>query len=277
MKLIAEAGATKIQWGIVNENNVCEFITSGFNPNVSDRNYLRQLLLSGFPSEYKTDSIIEIQYYGAGCGTNENKKEVFRALSNFFTRADKIEIFSDLEAAGKAIFSNGDGYVGILGTGSSFGLYSNGKIIQQAPSLGYLIGDEGSGANMGKILIKELLHGKLPKDIEGKFYNEFCTNPKQLISELYKSKTPSAFLAGFTIFLKDNNNINSLSDIIMRSLDTYIELYVKPLVKNKIEIEIGFVGGIAYAFKSELNLLLRQYKLPSPIVFNRPFEKLIKL
>jgi len=277
MKLVAEAGATKIQWGIVQDNNVYEFITSGFNPNVSDRNYLRQLLVSGFPGNFSSSDIVEIQYYGAGCGNDKNKNEVKRALVNFFTNVKNVEIYSDLEAAGKAIFKNESGFVGVLGTGSSFGYYDEGQIIKQAPSLGYLLGDEGSGAHMGKELITKLLHNELTKDLEKLFYEKYSTNSQQLIKDLYQSKTPSAFLANFSMFLKDHTRDTLLNSIILESLVSFVERYILPMVKGKDDIAIGFVGGVAYAFKPEINLILVQNKLTSPIIIQKPFEHLVKL
>lgn len=277
MKLIAEAGSSKIQWGIIHSGKVFEFLTSGFNPNVADRNYLRQLLVSGFPKEFDPNEITSIYYYGTGCGTDRNKTEVNRALSNFFCKSNSIKVSTDLEAVGHAVFNETNGFVGILGTGSSFGLYSERKIKKQAPSLGYLIGDEGSGAHIGRVFLNKLLTQQLPEILTKKLADEMQKSFGQIKQELYKTKTPNAYLASFLPFIKNNIEDQNLIKIIENSLQEYIEIYVVPLIKDYPNQRIGLVGGIAHNFNGILNKVFEPYGLPKPIVIEKPFHKLVEL
>ncbi len=277
MKLIAEAGASKIQWGIVNKNTVYEFSTSGFNPNVSDRNYLRQLLVSGFPNSFLPSQIKQIQYFGAGCGIDKNKQEVNRALKNFFINAANIEILTDLEAAGKALFGSKSGYVGIMGTGSAFGYFNNGNIQYQAPSLGYLLGDEGSGAHFGKMLISNLILNEFNDELTQLFYNEFSIDSKQLISYLYKNKRPNTYLVSFTPFIKKHISNVELKELVESSLNQFIEKYVLPTIKENGKGKIGLIGGIAFHFQEIIFSLFEKYKLEKPLIIEKPFFKLINL
>ncbi len=275
MKLIAEAGASKIQWGIVNNYKVFEFKTSGFNPNISDRNYLRQLLVSGFPDSFNPLHIKQIQYFGAGCSSDKNKKEVNRALQNFFVNAENIEIFTDLEAAGMALYKHESGYVGILGTGSAFGYFENGCIKYQAPSLGYLLGDEGSGAHIGKMFISKLLLNEYSKKITDEFYKEYSTDSKQLIIDVYKSSKPNAFLASLTPFVKKHIKDQAIQKLVQSSFKQFVEKSILPTIGIEKDFSIGIVGGIAHHFQQDIFNLFESYKLNKPKIIEHPFQSLI--
>jgi glucosamine kinase len=165
MKLIADAGATKISWAIIHKEEVIKFKTSGYNPNISDSNYLRQLLISGFPADFDSNGIMEILYCGAGCGSVFGKDRVQKALKYFFQKVSDINVLTDLEGAAKGMLGQKSGVIGILGTGANAGLYDGNSIIKSPPSVGFMLGDEGSGAYLGKELTKKILRNELSEII----------------------------------------------------------------------------------------------------------------
>lgn len=276
MRLIAEAGATKIQWAIINSSEIFKFATSGFNPNVADRNYLRQLLLSGFPQEFNPDEITEIIYYGAGCSSVKNKAEVNRALSNFFIHSESIIISSDLEAVGRAVFANGQGLVGILGTGSSFGYYSNYEILFQAPSLGYLLGDEGSGAYIGKVFLNKLMGKHFSTDLEQQIFSQINKNSEQIMQELYKSKVANAYLASFLPVVNKFIDYPDVYLIIEQAFQAYVDFTIQPMQQSYPNEKIGIVGGVASHFSDVLKIVFSNNSLPTPEIIERPFELILQ-
>lgn len=277
MKVIVEAGGTKIQWAILTDSNIFEFETSGFNPNLADRNYLRQLLVSSFPSQFNANEVSSVYYYGTGCSNQNNIEEVKRALINFFISCKELRITSDLEAAGKAVFKDSDGLIGILGTGSSFAYYKNGVIAEQAVSLGFLLGDEGSGADIGKVFLKRLLHNELPQDIINAYLKSYDTNTEELLSKLNKTKTPNKYLAEFLPFIKNNIHQQSLLAIVEDSISTYVNMYAIPFLSAYPNKKVGLIGGVAFNFKDQINEIFNQKGLSEPTIVERPFIELIRL
>ena len=169
MKIIVEAGGTKCKWGLI-DNQIRTVETIGFNPNCGHPDGLLGIVQAvAEVAKNEPDSVL---YFGAGCGNQQNQELVRSTLKKVFTNAE-IKVCSDLEGAAIALFGNQQGFAAILGTGAAAGYY-NGKVIEcQAPSLGYLLGDEGSGAYIGKTLIVKVLRNELSTDLCNRFF-DFC-------------------------------------------------------------------------------------------------------
>ena len=206
MILVADSGSTKTNWELVdNKKNVVCFQTMGLNPFYVTKDIVKNELSLHFPSDINTNYIKDIYFYGAGCSSTERCNIIKFGIGYLFKKAN-IYVAHDLMGAARALFGQKDGIVAILGTGSNSCLYNGHKIISNIPSLGYVLGDEGSGAILGKKLIQSLLYNELPQYLIDKFFLKYKTNKNNLLETIYKKPYPNRFLASFTYFLSENSN-----------------------------------------------------------------------
>lgn len=250
MKIIVEAGGTKCKWGLIG-SNLQTIETQGFNPNSSNVGALAAMAES--VSAKTTDKIGSIIYFGAGCSNIANKKTVGDALSAVFKCGD-VHVFTDLEGAAIALFGNQPGIAAILGTGAAAGYYNGKEIELQAPSLGYLLGDEGSGAYIGKTLIAKVLRNEFSEDLYKKFFDFAKTTPAELIKNIYSAQPVNAYLANFVQFASENIAEPEIADLITNAFSTFHSKHIEPL--NISNMPIGFVGGVAWQFA---DILRKQY------------------
>lgn len=249
MKIIVEAGGTKCKWGLIG-NRTRTIETIGFNPNCGHADGLLGIAQAiAEVAENETESVL---YFGAGCGNQQNQELVRATLCKVFTNAE-IKVCSDLEGAAIALFGHEQGIAAILGTGASAGVYNRSEMLLQAPSLGYLLGDEGSGAYFGKILIQKVLRNELSKDICSKFWNFANSTPPELIHNIYMSSSPNSLLASYVPFITENLDNKPIKAIITNGIAEFDQKHIKIL--NRTDLPLGFVGGIAYQFSN----LLKQH------------------
>ncbi len=250
MKIIVEAGGTKCKWGLIG-NNLQAIETQGFNPNSSDVGTLTAMAKS--VSAKTTENVGSIFYFGAGCSNIANKKAVGDALTAVFKCSD-VQVYTDLEGAAIALFGNQQGIAAILGTGAAAGYY-NGKVIErQTPSLGYLLGDEGSGAYIGKTLITKVLRNELSTDLCNKFFDFSKTTPAELIKNVYSAQPVNAYLAKFVQFTSENISEPEITKLVADAFELFHQKHIEPLNIN--DLPIGFVGGVAWQFA---DILQAQY------------------
>ncbi|MCQ2374313.1 MAG: hypothetical protein MJ069_00205 [Salinivirgaceae bacterium] len=248
MKLIIEAGGTKCKWATSQKNIIT---TTGFSPNTAHIDNLIKLareVENKLPNE--PDSII---YYGAGCGNSANQQLVKKSLASVFT-TNNIRVTSDLEAAGFALWNTQSGLAAILGTGASAGLYNGNEIENQSPSLGYLLGDEGSGAYLGRELIRSIVRQQCPTEISELFFEQYNLSTTDLIRNVYAAQQPNAYMASFVPFMAQNCNNQFINDLLYNSFTLFYNHHIAEL-KSK-STNLGFVGGVAYTFQSLLKRII---------------------
>ena len=204
MILVADSGSTKTNWGLVdNENNVVSFQTIGLNPFYVTKGIVKNELLLHFPSDINTNYIKNIYFYGAGCSSTERCNIIKSGIEYLFKKA-KVYVAHDLIGAARALFGNEKGIVAILGTGSNAACFDGKKITKNISSLGYILGDEGSGAYLGKMFITDFLNNELPNNLYNKFINEYEITKENILDAIYSKPFPNRFLASFTRFLLHN-------------------------------------------------------------------------
>ncbi|MDL2227522.1 ATPase [Odoribacter sp. OttesenSCG-928-L07] len=249
MIIIADSGSTKIDWRIIEDTNVTQINTGGFNPY-----YNKQELLEKHAEEVaKTisrESIKSIYFYGSGCSTETNYKIVTNALKKSFPNAFCF-VYHDLLAAARALFGNESGIACILGTGSNSCLYDGVSVVENVPSVGWMIGDEGSGIYIGKLLITDYLRYTIPDDIRAIFENEYNLNFETVLNEIYTKNNPNNFFSSFPPFLLKNIDNKYCYDLIMRNFDDYFKWQISKYTDFGNE-PLAFVGSIAYYFKDQL-------------------------
>lgn len=260
MKIIADSGSSKTDWRIIKEDgSISQLKTSGINAYLITDTELTELLRTAFPDQL-TEPVQEIYFYGAGCSTEQNINKIQSALSAFF-KTDKIEVSHDLLAAVRASCGQEAGICCILGTGAN-ACYFDGQLIQdQMISLGYLMGDEGSGYYIGKEIIKNYLENEMPPELARKFQNRYPeVNKENVLRMIYKTDYPNRYFAGFFQFAVENQSEKYFYEMISQAFQLFLNKSVLKF-KERDQLPIHFVGGVAYHANNIMRRVLEQNKL----------------
>lgn len=273
MTIIADSGSSKTDWVVIDKNNQKQFFTTqGLNPYfVKPDDFIaavtNHLLID------KT-LIQQVYFYGSGCGTEQKKNEVERNLNKLFIHA-KCEVNHDLLGAARALCLQHKGVACILGTGSNACIYNGHEIVDEAVSLGFILGDEGGGAHLGKQLVTAFLYNELPDDLLEKFIKEFQTDKATILDHVYRKPYPNRYLASFVPFLVQHKSHKYVSTLVGHSFDLFINRHIKTLY-NYNEFDCNFVGSIAFVFESILRKKVEQHGLKVVEIMNKPIDGLIR-
>jgi len=273
MILIADSGSTKTEWLAVQKNTERQLIsTVGLNPLFHTEESVYEALNN---SEIKLlkNKIKEVRFYGAGCIPGQPiafLEEVFRG---YFTQATHVTVGSDMLGAAHALCGTEAGIACILGTGANSCLYDGEKIIDQVPAMGFILGDEGSGAVLGKKLINKVFKRNLPEEITRKFFEAYPITLQDAQTAVYKKPLPNKYLASFTVFLKQHIEHPDIYSIVYNGFEEFIQ---NNLVKyaNHSEYRVHFVGSIAYHFEDVLIAALTAHNLKIGKILQRPIDDL---
>lgn len=275
MILIADSGATKIKWIVVDRDQVYEPIeTAGFNPYFMNPSVLDNILEKDLAPFLKIEAIREVFFYGAGCSTTQKCGIVDQSLSQMLHRAD-IEVQHDLLGAARALFGKDEGIACILGTGSNSCQYDGKTITENVTSLGYLFGDEGSGAYLGKMLLQDYLKAKMPDHIRQAFEKKYALSIENILDAVYNKPYPNRFLASFSLFLgqwKDDEYVNNMLEV---NFERFFEEQVTRYTRFK-ELPLGVIGSVGYNYKEIFERIAARYGLKVSIVLRSPIEGLVK-
>ena len=274
MILIADSGSTKTHWCLVEKGKVVsEIFTDGINPFYQNELEIITLLDSQLVPKLPESTIEQIFFYGAGCSFPEKKLLVSQALVRFFSNA-MIEIQSDLLAAARSIFQHEKGIACILGTGSNSCYYDGKEIVQNISPLGYILGDEGSGAVLGKLLMADCMKNQLPEWIAKKLLDEYELTPAIILENVYKKPFPNRFLAKFTPFILEHIEEPSIFNLVYDSFDAFL---VRNVMQYPLEdIEVGFVGSIAHYFRDTLEIVASERGIVISEIIQNPMEGLVR-
>jgi glucosamine kinase len=275
MIVIADSGSTKTHWRIVSPNSesIC-FETVGLNPYHCNNDTYSQVLKQDFPIDINPESISQVHFYGAGCASEGKSEEVKYALSRFF-RLASINVQSDLIGASRALFGYGSGITIILGTGSSIGYFDGNSVIRITPSLGYILGDEGSGVDLGKRLIVAWQYGDLPSELVSSL-QEFCPlSLAQLLEQVYAMPLAAKFLSSFVPFIASNVNHPYIQQLVTQSFDSLVERHLVKHPKFKTS-PIGIVGSVGSIFSEILSNVVLKYEGKLLLTLRYPIDNLVE-
>src|SRR5574344_1162957 len=218
-------------------------------------------------------SVKKIFFYGAGCSFDEKKQMVKNAIAVSFPKA-QIEIESDLLAAARGLFQKENGIACILGTGSNSCYYDGKNIIHNVSPLGFILGDEGSGAVLGKKFIADCLKNQLPEELKNKFLTTFGLTTNDIINHVYRKPFPNRYLAQFTPFLAENMAEPAIYNLIF---DSFTDFFVRNVMQypNFEEYPVSFVGSIAYYFKDILEVVAFELGITLGEIKQSPLEGLV--
>ena len=274
MILIADSGSTKCSWVLTDEENqkVLECNTIGFNPYfITHKNILNHLKNSDLDDLKK--NIKKVFFYGAGCSNYEMNNLIKKPLSQFFSNAN-VQIMHDLEAACLAMYNNKPNVTCILGTGSNSCFFDGDKIIENAPSLGFMLGDEASGNYFGKKIINYYFNGLFDESLKLKFEKNYENDLMEIKRNIYDHRA-NVYLSKFFPFVSNNKSHQIIKNLILDTLDDFFELHVNCFKKYNPE-EINFIGSVSFFLKEEIELICKKHELKVGKVVKNPIERLLK-
>jgi len=288
MKLIIDSGSTKMDWIFLEKGNVAQrFATQGFNPNYSDLHDLENILslveTQCFASpnhrlqDIETQSIASLQsihYYGTGCGNEQNCQLIKEVFQSRFPNAE-IHVTHDLMASCHALLGHEKGIACILGTGSNACVYNGENITERAVSLGYFVGDEGSGMHIGREVVRAYFYGFMPEELRHQFDEAFHLELKDFIQQLYHIEQPSKYLASFAKFAGEHQDHPFMHDLILHCFDEFVKAFVLRFDDCKL-LKISFIGSVAFHFQDILKECIKSHDLTMGEVMTSPAEGLVR-
>lgn len=270
--LIADSGATKAEWCLLKDGKKKTIYTPGLSPYFLSTENIRDLVQKEVAAQIKKASIDTVAFYGTGCANPGNAKSVKKALQAVFPGA-AIAVDTDLMGAARAVCGTGKGIACILGTGSNSCFFNGKKIVKNSPGLGYVLGDEGSGAYLGRKVLQYYLYDTFDEDLRSRFDARYVTTRVEILDSVYKQPLPNRYLASFTLFLAENRghymieNIieDGLNDFFFQHLNKYNEVWKYP---------VNFVGSVADGFKDVIKNLCESYEFELGKILKNPMQGL---
>ncbi|MCB2379104.1 N-acetylglucosamine kinase [Hymenobacter sp. BT635] len=274
MILIADGGSTKSSWCQLDETgNRVYFNTEGYNPDFIKTEAIAASLDKNLPETLPRDEVREVHYYGAGVSSSKKADVIAQAMRQIFPNAN-VTVDHDLLAAARALLGRKPGFAAILGTGTNSCLYDGEKITYNVDSLGYFLGDEGSGSFIGKRLMRDYLRGLLPDGLQDIFRQEFNLTREDILDRLYNQPLPNRFLASFGKFAYDHNNISYCREIVLQGFETFFENIVLHY-PNYQDYSFNCVGSVAYNFRDALTQVARHHSMEVGKIIRSPIDDLV--
>lgn len=273
MKLIAESGSNRTEWSLIEDGELIEhFNTEGINPFFQTRREISRSIRLGLPEHFFKKKIEMIYYYGAGCSSEEKKQTVGASfITQFRTRT---EVESDLLGAARGLFFHESGIACILGTGSNSCFYDGENIMNNVKAGGYILGDEGSGASVGKEFLSDVLKGLAPGGLTNDFLNKNRITVEDIMNAVYNQPLPNKFLSSVSFFFKDYKNEEYVAEVVTRNLKRFFTRCV--FQYNYKNYPIRFVGSMASNFKEFLTDVAKSYDIEISAIEETPMAGLIK-
>ncbi|MBP5643981.1 MAG: hypothetical protein J6X10_07135 [Bacteroidales bacterium] len=275
MTLICDCGATKAEWVVLDGNNVAQrFITNGFNPNFTE-NATMNGIIEEVKNSIDNQDVNEIFFYGSGCGGDANQVRVKMIFNKVFPNS-KSEIYPDTLAACHALFGRNAGVACILGTGSNACFYDGEIITKSVASLGFMIGDEGSGCHIGKRIVHDYFLGLMPDDLRKKFDEKYHLNRESFLKKVYQGEQPSKYLAEFSKFASENNDDQYVKSLVNNCFEAFISSFRLEQSGMEKSQTVAFVGSIAFAFQEILTQVLDNHHIKCEKIMKNPMDGLIE-
>lgn len=279
MKLIVESGATKTAWRSISSDGIVrEALTSGLNPTCLDEEHCRDIMRSAIPVLNPSgETVGHVYFYGAGL-VSEESASMLRACLDMWCPFATVEFHSDILAAARALFGDGSGVVAIMGTGSNSCLYENGSVVRNIRPGGFILGDEGSGASLGKAFLADFVKGLLPSEIEKELVEETGLDYAQVVRKVYKEPAASAFMASFAPFVMERIGHPYMYKLVHDSLESFV---LRALSRYSSEDascarRVGVVGSFGCACREILEDTGKEHGLEFVKFVKSPIDELVK-
>ncbi len=272
--LIADSGSTKCEWCLLDNGKKKKIITPAISPYFVTPAETTAILTNNLLKKLGTAKIDAVYFYGTGLRDPENAKSMKGVLKKLFPKTI-IEIQHDLMGAARALCGDTKGIACILGTGSNSCYFNGKKIEKNSPGLGYVLGDEGSGAYLGKKVIQYYLYKTFDEDLNARFEKRFNETHENILYNVYKMPLPNRYLASFAIFLAENRGHFMVENILEDGLNDFFFTHLYKY-KESWTLPIHFIGSIAFGFRDVLKELCSGYELELGKVLKTPMQGLIE-
>lgn len=275
MILVADSGSTKTSWCLINEKAGLSFFnTEGYNPYFVNSSYIAQSLSLGLPSVIPPLQISHIYFYGAGCF--EDKTHIIKdALQKVFPTAT-LAVGLDLLGSARAVLHDQPGFAAILGTGTNSCLYDGSAITANIDSLGYLLGDEGSGFYIGRQLLGDYIREYMPAAVRADFFAAYGLTREQIMDRVYSEKLPNRYCAGFVQFISVSTADKEYTNQLVKN--AFIDFFERLVTKypNYRQYSFNCTGSVGYAFKDILSAVATLYGMKPGGIIRTPIEGLAR-
>lgn len=250
MILIADSGTTKTDWRSIDVNgNINQYKTSGINPNYMSPEVIKKIFLEELSPQVDV-KIDQLHFYGSGCSSQKAKSIINQSFQEVYPDTT-VEVQHDLLAAARALCGHDEGIACILGTGANSCLYDGNDIVENVPSLGFIMGDEGSGTWLGKELLIAFMRKELPDDIRQKLIKRFDLTNEKVIENVYRIPSPSKYIAGFSKFIFQNLKHPYLFLLVHRGLTLFFEKNILQYTDYQ-QKQVHFTGSVAFYYANIL-------------------------
>lgn len=275
MILLADSGSTKTDWGLVENGKLVKRLrTSGMNPFQMSEEAITEEIKTHLVPELPGIVLDEVHFYGAGC-TKEKQPIVERALRANLTINGECEVASDMLGAARGICGHKPGIACILGTGSNSCSYDGKNLVKNVSPLGFILGDEGSGAVLGKLLVGDVLKNQMPEAITKRFFEKYKLTSAEIIDRVYRQPKPNTFLASFVPFLEENIDEPKIYNLVKESFRSFLRRNVMQY-DGWQTLPIGFNGSIAKIYKKPLLEALEEEGMHLGRIIQVPMEAMVE-
>lgn len=274
MILIADSGSTKTDWCLVEHGEVLQQIfTKGTNPFFQSEEEISNEIAANLLPQLKTAETDAVYFYGAGCAFPDKIETVRRAILRHLQVKGEVEVSTDMLAAARGLCGHRAGIACIMGTGSNSCYYDGEKIVQNVSPLGFILGDEGSGACLGKLLVGDILKNQMTPELKEKFLSQFNLTPADIIDRVYRKPFPNRFLASLSPFLAQNLNEPCIHCLVLNSFKSFLKRNV--MQYDYQNHEVHFIGSVAYYYKDVLAQATNEMGIRLGTILKSPMEGLI--
>jgi N-acetylglucosamine kinase-like BadF-type ATPase len=275
MILIADSGSTKTAWCLVRDSQIVKrFETAGINPFFQTEDEIVAQLKDGLLPEVEANCVENIYFYGAGCA-NPEKNRVLEGLLMSVVGSKTAFVASDMLGAARGLLGRESGIACILGTGANSGVYDGEDLVKGVYAGGYILGDEGSGGVLGKLLISDWVKKQMPQDIYDALTEEYGLTYLGIVDRVYKQAFPNRWLAQFTKFMSARREHPYIHNLLVEAFKAFFERNIKQYDEWKA-LEVGFVGSIAFYFNAELREAAEVCGVKLGKVMQNPVEGLVE-
>ena len=276
MILIADSGSTKTDWCVVeNGQPIQQISTKGINPFFQSEEEISNEIATSLLPQLKTNALDAVYFYGAGCGFPDKIAMVHRAITKHLQIKREVEVNTDMLAVAHGLCQHEAGIACIMGTGSNSCYYDGKQIVSNVSPLGFILGDEGSGAVLGKLLVGDILKNQMTPELKEKFLKQFGLTPADIIDHVYRKPFPNRFLASLSPFLAQNIDEPCIHALVLGSFKSFLKRTVMQY-ENFRNSKVHFIGSVAFYYKTILAEAAQEMNIQLGTIIKSPMEGLIK-
>ena len=275
MILVADSGSSQSDWMLaLPDGETLSFTTKGLNPFFVNEKEIARIFQHVPDILPYRDQISEVYFFGSGCSSPDRREMVSNALSPLLPNAF-ISVETELIGAAYATCGDRKGYIATLGTGSDVSFFDGEDMVPTRQGIGYVLGDEGSGAWFGKKLVTDYLYKIMPTDLADRFAERFRLNKETVIRNVYQRASPNVYLASFAPFMSEYMEHPYVDGVLREGFREFVVTNIKPFPDYR-DYVCHFVGSIAYCFRNQLQLVCDQHGVKTGKILRRPIEELFK-